>query len=52
MSAKPAVNRFIKNKAIGAASIHKNQTANPPKIAPKLFHGINLVAPVPNKQKF
>jgi hypothetical protein len=23
--------------AIGAASIHKNQTAKPPKIAPKLF---------------
>ena len=28
---------FIKNKEIGAASIHKNQTTNPPKIAPKLF---------------
>ena len=37
VSAKPAVNKLIKNKAIGAASIHKNQTAKPPNIAPKLF---------------
>ena len=37
VSAKPEVKKFIKNRAIGAASIHKNQTANPPKIAPKLF---------------
>ena len=32
-----AVNKLNTNTAIGAASIHKNQTANPPKIAPKLF---------------
>ena len=31
------VNKFIKNKAIGAASTHKNHTTNPPRIAPKLF---------------
>ena len=37
VSAKPAVNRLIKNNEIGAASIHKNQTAKPPNMAPKLF---------------
>ena len=37
VSGKWDVKIFIKNKAIGAASIHKNQTANPPNIAPKLF---------------
>ena len=31
------VKKLIKNNAIGAASIHKNQTTNPPRIAPKLF---------------
>ena len=31
------VNKFMKNKAIGAASTHKNHTTNPPRIAPKLF---------------
>jgi len=31
------IKKLIKNNAIGAASIHKNQTANPPKIPPKLF---------------
>jgi len=36
VSARPDVNKLIKNNAIGAASIHKNQTAKPPKIAPKL----------------
>ena len=30
-------NKLIKNNAIGAASTHKNQTTNPPNIAPKLF---------------
>ena len=28
---------LLKIMHIGAASIHKNQTANPPKTAPKLF---------------
>ena len=37
VSARPDVNKLIKNNAIGADSIHKNQTANPHKIAPKLF---------------
>ena len=37
VSGKCAVNKFIKNKAIGAACTHKNQTTNPPKIAPKLL---------------
>ena len=37
VSASPAVKRLIKNSAMGAASIHKNQTAKPPNIAPKLF---------------
>ena len=37
VSGIPAVKKFIKNNDIGAASIHKNQTTNPPKIAPKLF---------------
>jgi len=31
------VKKFIKNNDIGAASIHKNQTTKPPRIAPKLF---------------
>ena len=37
VSGIPAVKKLIKNNAIGAASIHKNQTTNPPKIAPKLL---------------
>ena len=37
VSARPLVKKLIKNNAIGAASIHKNQTAKPPKIAPKLL---------------
>ena len=36
VSSKPLVKKLIKNNAIGAASTHKNQTAKPPKIAPKL----------------
>ena len=35
--ANKSLKKLIKNNAIGAASIHKNQTANPPRIAPKLF---------------
>ena len=37
VSARPDVKILIKKSAIGAASIHKNQTAKPPRIAPKLF---------------
>ena len=34
---KTLVKKSIKYSAAGAASIHKNQTANPPSTAPKLF---------------
>ena len=37
VSGRWAVNKSIKNKDIGAASTHKNQTTNPPRIAPKLL---------------
>ena len=37
VSGRCAVNKFIKNNAIGAASTHKNHTTKPPRIAPKLL---------------
>jgi hypothetical protein len=37
VSSKPLVNKLIKYNEAGAASIHRNQTAKPPRIAPKLL---------------